>query len=288
MIEIEDDPTDWDAPNNQAITDGNVIDLTNDSNSKNCPLEIINHHSTGGKPRFYIEGLHGITFWASMASLRQDTPVKLSQYIVNNDLPEEYNRQWAEDLIIKMISYQNSSSLLNCKSKKAHTQELYGVKVPKSVQQALQMDNDNGNNLWREAITKEIQALLDQKVFKFLKPGSKLKKEEGWQFAPLRMIFTVKADLRRKARLVIGGHVTDASFYETFAPTVSSENIRLLFHLVVKQRLNVLVGDINTAYLNAFTEEKVYSRAGPEFGQKEGCTLIVEKALYGLKSIAHA
>ena len=34
------------------------------------------------------------------------------------------------------------------------------------------------------------------------------------QFAPLRMIFTVKQDLCRKARIVIGGHVVDASGYD--------------------------------------------------------------------------
>ena len=135
---------------------------------------------------------------------------------------------------------------------------------------------------------KEIQALLKQKTFKFLPGTSKMKKEEGWQYAPLRMIFTVKPDFRRKARLVIGGHVTDASIFETFAPTIKSENVRLIFLLTIKFLLNIVTGDINTAYLNAFTEEKIYSRAGAEFGEREGMIVIVVKALYGLKSSAHA
>jgi hypothetical protein len=33
----------------------------------------------------------------------------------------------------------------------------------------------------------------------------------GYQFAPLRMIFTVKQDLRCKARLMFGDHVIDLS-----------------------------------------------------------------------------
>ena len=42
--------------------------------------------------------------------------------------------------------------------------------------------------------------------------------------------------------------------------------------------------DIGNAYLEAETKEKVYIIAGPEFGELEGHTLIIFKALYGLKS----
>ena len=42
--------------------------------------------------------------------------------------------------------------------------------------------------------------------------------------------------------------------------------------------------DIGNAYLKAKTTEKVYIVAGPEFGEREGHILIINKALYGLKS----
>jgi hypothetical protein len=48
--------------------------------------------------------------------------------------------------------------------------------------------------------------------------------------------------------------------------------------------LNILAADIGNAYLNAKTREKVYAIAGPEFGSKEGQTIIIRRALYGLKS----
>ena len=38
--------------------------------------------------------------------------------------------------------------------------------------------------------------------------------------------------------------------------------------------------DIGTAYLESVTKEKVYIMAGPEFGDREGHTLIIRKALY--------
>jgi hypothetical protein len=42
--------------------------------------------------------------------------------------------------------------------------------------------------------------------------------------------------------------------------------------------------DIGNAYLESYTKEKVYVVAGPEFGDREGHILIIQKALYGLKS----
>jgi len=42
--------------------------------------------------------------------------------------------------------------------------------------------------------------------------------------------------------------------------------------------------DIGNAYLESYTQEKVCIIAGPEFGGKQGHTLVIGKALYGLKS----
>lgn len=42
--------------------------------------------------------------------------------------------------------------------------------------------------------------------------------------------------------------------------------------------------DVGNAYLESYTKEKVYIVAGPEFGERQGCILIIRKALYGLRS----
>ena len=46
--------------------------------------------------------------------------------------------------------------------------EMYGIKVPKLVKQALQLDKENGNDLWAKAIKKEMDALYDMCTFKFV------------------------------------------------------------------------------------------------------------------------
>ena len=43
--------------------------------------------------------------------------------------------------------------------------------------------------------------------------------------------------------------------------------------------------DVGNAYLESYTKEKNYIVAGPEFGEElEGHILIINKALYGLRS----
>ena len=60
-------------------------------------------------------------------------------------------------------------------------------------------------------------------------PNTLFSKSEGWQFAPLHWVFAVKHGGRHKARLLIGGHVTDASEMETYAATFRTEDVRLQF-----------------------------------------------------------
>ncbi len=79
--------------------------------------------------------------------------------------------------------------------------------------------------------------------------------------------------------------MTDPSNEEGLSGVVSMETIRICFVLARFNELVVYAGDIGNAYLYGKTKEKVYIIAGPEFGKElEGKRLIIDKALYGLKS----
>jgi len=60
--------------------------------------------------------------------------------------------------------------------------------------------------------------------------------------------------------------------------------LHLLVFFAELNDLDVWTTDIGNAYLEAETQEKVYIIAGPEFGDLEGHTLIIFKALYGLRT----
>ena len=98
------------------------------------------------------------------------------------------------------------------------------------------------------------------------------------------MIFDVKMDLTRKARLVAGGHKTDPPKDSTYSSVVSRDSVCIMFTLAALNNLNVLAADVQNAYLNAETKEKCYIIAGAEFGADKGRPAFIVRALYGLKS----
>ena len=144
------------------------------------------------------------------------------------------------------------------------------------------MDKLNRDTLWQDAIQKELDQIREYKTFivrKDLKTPPK-----DYQFVKVHFVFAVKHDLRRKARLVAGGHMTSAPNEEAYSSVVSLKGMRMCIFLAELNGLKIMAGDVGNAYLEAKTREKIYIIAGPEFGELEGTIMVMNKALYGLKT----
>ena len=150
----------------------------------------------------------------------------------------------------------------------------------KTVEEALQIDQQTGTSLWHDAIQKEMKN--NAIAFEFLMPGANI--PIGYKKISLHMVFDIKMDLTRKARLVAGGHMTEVPHNLTYSSVVSRESVRIMFLIAALNDLQILSADIGNAYLNAPYREKVYATAGKEFGSRAGETVIIVRALYGLKS----
>src|SRR4029079_6717373 len=122
---------------------------------------------------------------------------------------------------------------------------------------------ENGNTLWHTAIAKEMTAV--RIAFKILGDGQE--PQPGHQFMACHMIFDVKLDgFRRKARLVAGGHMTEAPAVLTYSSVVSRESVRIALMLAALNDLEVKGSDVQNAYLTAPCDEKIWTTLGPEFG----------------------
>jgi Reverse transcriptase (RNA-dependent DNA polymerase) len=118
----------------------------------------------------------------------------------------------------------------------------------------------------------------------FLDQGKGGNEPAGHKKIRCHMIYDVKHDGRHKARLVACGHLTDPNTDSVYSGVVSLRGIRLVVFLAKLNSLELWGADIGNAYPEAKTKEKVYIIGGPEFGLLEGHTLLVDKALYGLRS----
>ena len=95
-------------------------------------------------------------------------------------------------------------------------------------------------------------------------------------------------NFRRKACFVAGGHTTEVPSTLTYASVVSKDSVRIALTIAALNDLKVTACNIQNAYLTPDCREKIWTRAGPEFGSEAGTTFIVKKALCGLKSAGAA
>ena len=77
--------------------------------------------------------------------------------------------------------------------------------------------------------------------------------------------------------------MTDTPNTLTYSSVVSRDSVRIALTITALNELSVMACDIQNAYLIAECREKIWTRAGPEFGSESGSIMIVKKALYGLK-----
>ena len=96
--------------------------------------------------------------------------------------------------------------------------------------------------------------------------------------------FYVKNDGRDEAILVADEKITYVSLSSVYSCTVSTSRIRIVLFLAGLNSLESWGTDVDNAYLEALTKEKVCRVAGTEFGPLESHNLIIIKALYALRN----
>ena len=217
----------------------------------------------------------GSETWTALKDAKEAFPVQLAEYAVTNKLEKTPQFAWWVPHVIK----KRAAIVKKVKSKYWDRTTKFGIKIPKTVQEAKRYDQENGNTLWWDAICQEMANV-------------RIAFEEA-ESAPIghskinvHLIFDVKLgeNYRRKARLVAGGHVLDAPSSATYSSVVSRDSVRIALLVAALNGLDILACDIQNAYLTAPAREKVYIIAGDEFGSDKGKIFKVVRALYGLKS----
>ena len=179
----------------------------------------------------------------------------------------------------KMLRMANQAKLASFR--RAPTYQ-FGVQVPRTPQEAIRLDGENGNTLWQDSMALEMSQLQEYNTFKDLGRGAP--PPDGHRKIRVHFVYAVKHDGRRKARLVADGHLTETPVESVYSGVVSLRSLRIVTFLAELNGLQLYAADVSNAYLEATTKEKVYIVGGIGFGDLEGHTLVIFKALYGLKS----
>ena len=267
-----------------------------------------------------VEYSDGETAWHPIALVKDQDPQATAQYILDHDFGKILNgqhRRWARAFLRSLrctlrrlrrttflgysaTTYNPSPKKSRSRRSRLRTEEervrdavpfakcrrtfKYGLEVPKSWKDIQRIDDAAGNTKWQDAVAKEVAALILHQCFDFKPPG--YNPPGDFQYCRLHFVYDLKPDLRYKARLVCDGSMVDPRGLSTRATVVKGISVRLLDIIADSQNLKVMTGDIGNAFIQANTNEKIFTKCGTEFGDHAGSIAIIVRALYGLTTSA--
>ena len=246
------------------------------------PLKSNDPKYNGSTWNLLVHWEDGTQSWEPLDILAKDDPVSCARYGRDKDLLDKPG--WKR--LKKIASRKKKFDRMINQSKVAPSRNVplykFGVELPRNIHALEALDKKNGNMKWDEACTTEISCLDRYKTF--LDKGKNTPTPEGFKRIRLHWVFDVKQDLRHRARLVALGNLTEVPKDSTYSGVVSLRSLRMCILIAELNDLKVQAADISSAYLEAYTKEKVCFTAGPEFKELQGHTIIIIKALYGLRT----
>ena len=245
------------------------------------PLPSSHPDYKGSQWNVQINWENGETTWEPLSIIAKSDPVTCAVYAKENnllELPGWIRFRRLANRQKKLLRLVHQAQLRSFRMRPVYK---FGVQVPRNHDQAMLLDEQNGNTLWKEAEQRELNQIDEYETFKDMGRGVHPK---GYKKIRVHMVYDVKPTLIRKARLVADGQLTDTPIDSVYSSVVSLRGLKICLFIAELNQLEAWTTDVGNAYLEAYTQEKLYIIAGPEFHDRCGHTLIISRALYGLKS----
>jgi len=225
----------------------------------------------------YVRWKDGTHTWEPLKDMKHWFPIETAEYALTAGISDEPAYAWWVPYTLK----KRDRIVKAQATRYARTTHKFGIELPRTVEQALELDRRSGTRHWTDAIKKEMDTVGI--AFKITEHSGD-KPIPGYNRITCHLVFDVKMDFTRKARFVANGSTTDPEGSITYSSVVSRESVRIAFTLAALNGFDVLAADLKGAYLHAPCREKICFRAGPELGSDCGKWCIITRALYGLKS----
>ena len=159
--------------------------------------------------------------WIKLADMKESHPVEVAEYARARGIDKEPAFKWWVPHTLK----KRQVILSALKKRIRKTTHKYGIEIPTSVEHAFELDRQNGNNLWKDALEMEMYNIGI--AFEILEGGKTA--PAGYAKVSGHLIWSVKMDFTRKARWVLDGHKTPDPVGSKYAGVVSRESVRIAF-----------------------------------------------------------
>jgi hypothetical protein len=167
-----------------------------------------------------VEWRDGSTSWLPLKQLKETNPVEVAEYAkANNKIDNEPAFEWWVSTVLR----QRKRIIKTAQTRHKRAGYKFGIRLPRDIADARNLDRINGNTLWMDALHKEMNGVMI--AFEPQPEGET--HVPGYKKIPGFIIWDVKMDFTRKARYVAGGHRTEPPKALTYSSVVSRESVRL-------------------------------------------------------------
>ncbi|KAL7537428.1 hypothetical protein ACHAWF_005758, partial [Thalassiosira exigua] len=228
-----------------------------------------------------VELKDGTSSWLPLRDVKEASSVELAEYALAMGLDKEPTYTWWVDYMLQKRKAKSEFWRISHK---------YGIRVPKTPEEALRIDKDTRTEFWEKTMIKEMtKAKVSYELVDGCTPeevrSDKVPALRGHQEISCHIIFDVKIDFTRKARFVANCSTTNTPSALTYLSVMSRDSVRIALLVAALNDLDIFAYDIGNAYLNASCKERIWFVAGHECGHEmKGRVMKLVRALYGLKS----
>ena len=209
------------------------------------PLESTNPNHKRSKYNVMVEWESGEVTLESLPLIPKDNPVTCTLYVKKHDLLDTTRSKRLIRAVKQSRIHQGRAS----------ARYQHSFQVSTDYNHAIRLDKKNSNTHWRDTLDLESS-----------------------------QIHQLNLDDRSKERLVTDGHLTKEPVESIYSGVVSLRSLRMVVFLPQLNNLEIWGADVNNAYPEAYTDEKLCIIAGPELKELQGHFLTMVKALYGTHS----
>ncbi len=186
--------------------------------------------------KFLVKWVNGLHQWIDLKLLKESNPVQIAEYATACNIAEEPAFAWW----VPYVSRKRDVIVSAVNSRVKQMSHKYGIEVPTSVKNLIEIDRKNKNSIQADVLKEEMGNVCVP--FEIL--GQNAKAPLGWFKASGHINIDVKMDFSRKARWVKDGHKTPDSKTLSFAGVVSCNSIRIALTHAAFLDLPVMGADI--------------------------------------------
>jgi hypothetical protein len=103
-----------------------------------------------------VQWKDGTTTWERLTDLKESYPVEAAEYAVAQGIDHEPSFVWW----VLTFTLKKRNRIIASVSQRYNKQQYkYGFRIPNTVEEAKEIDKENGNTLWMDSVEKEMGAV---------------------------------------------------------------------------------------------------------------------------------